>query len=512
MVKRTGWKGRTWWLGAIVAPGMALGSCNLVIGLEAGERATATTGTSSTGGSGATGAGGSTGGGPTCTGGGPVDGHHLWSKNYGDGAQQESEAIAVAPDGSVLVTGGIQGTVDFGSSFKPSGNTIADDIFVLKLDPNGNTLWAKRFGQNDAHPQRGFGIAVDAGGNVFVTGSVQGQVDFGTIPLQAGEDDDIFVAMLDPGGTVQWAKLFGGALAQAGTGIAVDRQGAVLVTGRFEGTVDFGGQPIQSGGGQDAFVLKLTAAGDHVWSQGWGDGQQQAGTGIATDSSRNVIVTGWFAGQIQHDLLQLGPADDIDVFVAKLDPAGGLLAGTMEGGPGDDRPSGVAVDSRDYFVVTGQYQHQPDFGFGALPDAGFEPNIFVVEYEPTVGNHVWSKGFGGAATQIPSGVAVDSHDDVVLTGLFSGSFDFGGPLLTSASVQEDIFVAKLDKDGAHLWSKRFGDGAFQFGKAVAVDRCDEVLTTGLMYGSFSFGGDTLTTAPSDAGIFPDDIYVVKLAP
>jgi hypothetical protein len=210
----------------------------------------------------------------------------------------------------------------------------------------------------------------------------------------------------------------------------------------------------------------------------------------------------------------LGPASGIDVFVVTLDPGGGGSSQWIEGGNGEDRARAVAMDSDSNVIVAGTYQNAPDFGGGAFPDAGVEVNIFVAKYDSPVPNLVWAEAFGSSGDQFASGMAVDQDDNIVLTGLFDGAFTFGGPQLTPAGGPEnyDIFVAKLDPGGNHVWSQRFGDDTHQDGRAVAVDPCGNVLATGLMYGTFSFGGPELTTAGPGIGMFPDDLYVVKLAP
>ena len=109
---------------------------------------------------------------------------------------------------------------------------------------------------------------------------------------------------------------------------------------------------------------------------------------------------------------------------------------------------------------------------------------------------------GDSDSQAPGAVAVDASGNVVLTGTFYGTVDFGGGALTSAG-SGDIFVAKFGSGGAHLWSKRFGDGDYQYGIAVAVDASENAIVTGYFFGTVDFGGGAFTSAGSQ------DIFVVK---
>ena len=120
-------------------------------------------------------------------------------------------------------------------------------------------------------------------------------------------------------------------------------------------------------------------------------------------------------------------------------------------------------------------------------------------------SHLWSKRFGSTSFDQGYGVAVDDSGNVVVTGSFNGTVNFGGGGLNSAG-SFDIFVAKFSgADGSHLWSKRFGSTYEDEGLGVAVDGSGNVVVTGYFWGTVDFGGGELTSAGSS-----DDIFVVKL--
>jgi hypothetical protein len=128
----------------------------------------------------------------------------------------------------------------------------------------------------------------------------------------------------------------------------------------------------------------------------------------------------------------------------------------------------------------------------------------VAKYSGTDGTHQWSKRFGGSSDDVVNSIAVDENGDVVVTGYFQYTVDFGGGALTSAGLF-DIFVAKYaGTDGAHRWSKRFGSTGNDAGYGVTADGAGNVVTTGYFMGSVDFGGGILTSA----GTF--DIFLVKL--
>jgi len=247
---------------------------------------------------------------------GPSTGKHLWSKSFGDWDSQWAPAVAVDASGNVIVAGYIQSTVDFGGGALTSAGS--DDIFVAKFGSEGSHLWSQRFGDGDL--QRASALAVDAPGNVIVTGAFYGTVDFGGAALTSAGYYDIFVARFGSDGGHLWSQRFGDGSSQVSEAVAVDASGNMAVTGSFGGKVDFGGGALTSDGFADIFVAKVGSDGSHLWSQRFGDGDPQAAQAVAVDASGNMIVTGSFGGKVDFGGGALTSAGFPDIFVAKFGP------------------------------------------------------------------------------------------------------------------------------------------------------------------------------------------------
>jgi hypothetical protein len=426
-----------------------------------------------------------------------LPGKHLWSKRFGDGSNQHAKAAAVDASGNVIVAGDFWGTVDFG------GGALTDagdeDIFVAKFGPDGAQLWSKRFGDVDAQYTQS--VAIDALGNVIVAGDFWGSVDFGGGALTCAGNGDIFVAKFGSDGAQLWSKRFGdGDYPQYAQSVAIDASGNVIVAGYFSGTVDFGGGALTSAGYSDIFVAKFGPDGAHLWSKRFGDEHWQVAHAVTVDASGNVIVTGDFWGSVDFGGGALTNAGVYDIFVAKFGSDGAHLWSKRFGGGSDQKPTAVAVDASGNVIVTGYFYDAVDFGGGALTSAGLK-DIFVAKFDPD-GAHLWSKRFGDGSDEESTAVAVDALGNAIVTGFFWGVVDFGGGALTCAGPY-DIFVAKFGSDGAHLWSKRFGDGNVQHANAVAVDASGSVIVTGDFKGTVDFGGGALTSAGGS------DIFVAK---
>ena len=227
-------------------------------------------------------------------------GNPKWGKNFGDANPQVGWDVVATPDGNVAVTGEFQGNINFGGI--NLGNGGGTDMYLAKLDGNdGNQVWAKRFGENDN--QVGYGIAADSNGNIVLTGSVEGKTDFGGGPFDigSGKPSDLFVARFKPDGDHLWSKLFGDpANTQVSRDVAVDAAGNVLVTGYFTGTLQLGITILTGNGGSlDMFVAKLKASdGTFGWARKFGDSGIQVPRAITVDPLGNVIFGGIFSGTI----------------------------------------------------------------------------------------------------------------------------------------------------------------------------------------------------------------------
>ena len=168
---------------------------------------------------------------------------------------------------------------------------------------------------------------------------------------------------------------------------------------------------------------------------------------------------------------------------------------------GDPASISLAVDGSHHLLLAGDFEASVDLGGGPLASAG-EHDIFIARLDPS-GGHLWSKRFGDASSQFATSVAAAEADSVIVAGLFGGTLSFGGKVLVSTD-DGALFVVKLDSDGNELWSKQFGDGKGADNVSLAVDNSGNVLLTGDLYGTLDFGGGPLTSAAGH------DVFLAKL--
>ncbi|MGZ6034409.1 MAG: SBBP repeat-containing protein, partial [Myxococcaceae bacterium] len=253
-------------------------------------------------------------------------GARLWTRQLGAaGTYTYGLASAVDGTGNLYVAGECAGALD--------GNTSngSSDIILVKYDPAGTKLWTHQYGT--AADDHVGGVAIDAAGNVYVSGWSQGS--FGGVQTAGAED--IVLLKLDADGNVQWVRETGSTKTDEPTSVAVDGEGNVLVAGYTTGVLDGPG----NAGTFDLFVAKFDPAGTYLWARQLGTPGIDVATAVAADASGNVYVTGYTYGSLDGHPNQ----GSIDGFVLKYDASGAKQWSVQLGTPGDDFGLGITVDA-----------------------------------------------------------------------------------------------------------------------------------------------------------------------
>jgi len=439
----------------------------------------------------------------------PPPGSARWSKRYGDTADDRGQAVAVDAWGNVTITGHLDGATDFGggrvSSYVHASMGPTVDVVVAAYTASGAYRWARVIGSDSA--EEGKGIATDSAGNVLVTGNQSSYaVDFGGGVQFSRGGYDAFVAKYSSAGSWVWSRTVGGTGFDQGNAVAADASGSVFVTGYMGASLsgaDLGGGPLFSAGQSDAFLVKYSSTGAHLWSRRFGSTGNDAGWAADVDLIGNVLVAGTFEGSVDFGGGALSSSGLRDVFVVKYTSGGQFVWAKKFGGSGDETVFGLAVDSVGDVALAGKFQNSINFGGGNLSSAGGDDG-FVAKILGASGAHVWSKRFGGANGDVATGVDVDAANNVVAAGYFYGSVDFGGGALPGLGT--DAFAAKYSPSGGHVWSRRYGSSDSQIADGVAVAANGEVTLTGFFNATVDFG----TGALGSVGAF--DAFTANIGP
>lgn len=365
-------------------------------------------------------------------------GGHVWSRRFGGVNDDIAEGVSFDGAGDVVVAGYFSGSADFGSGVLTSAG--GTDVFVAKYSSNGAPSWSRRFGSTGT--DRGLAVDVDGSGNYVFAGYMVGTVDFGGGALTSAGAADVFLVKYSPAGGHIWSKRFGGSSSDVALAVAVDAGGDMALTGYFQGTSNFGGQNLTSAGANDAFLVRYDMNGREVWSKRFGNSSDDRGTSVAIDGQGAVIATGSFLGTVDFGGGAIANAGGSDIYLAKYSSSGTYSWARTFGTSASvgETANAVAVDGGGNVLLTGAIVNTVDFGGGGLATNGTY-DVFIAKFRSD-GVHTWSKRYGALYDDHGWGITSDAAGNVIAAGDFIQSINFGGGALVNDG-GADSWIAKL---------------------------------------------------------------------
>jgi hypothetical protein len=312
-------------------------------------------------------------------------GGELWAAPIGKdeaGTRVRIQALTTDAHANVIVAGSFHGCLVEGNSGCDTLSVGVRDLFVVKLDSNGKTLWVKTFSDpmTAASSADAQNVALDAEDNILVSGTFQGALSLGARSTKSNPGaQTAFVAKLDATGEPRWATTFAGSGDQAASALAVTKHGHVI----FAASLSTGanaqvGAKIYSGSAR--LLVGIDAQGTPTWSRSLG---KAFVTDLVLDAAGHLVLAGSFTGSI--DLgggMMTATGDGADALIAKLDADGTYLWARAYGDAADQYGVGAAVfpKSQD-IVLAGSMAGTADFGGGPLTAAG-DLDVFLAELAP----------------------------------------------------------------------------------------------------------------------------------
>lgn len=455
----------------------------------------------------------------------------IWAKNVG-GEQNFSSGSNIATDalGNVYSRGPFDGTIDFDPGpgvFNLTAQGASPNNYILKLDVNGNFVWAKQL--NEEYGSAG-DITVDSSGNLLILGLFNGTLDFdpgaGVFELTSAGESDLFLLKLNADGNFIWAKQFRNASFVNESSFTVDEAGNVYTYFNAFGTVDMdpgnGVFNLTPTGSSGSFISKLDAAGNFVWGKQFeGSASVNSNGVIDTDSAGNLYITSTFGDTVDFDP---GPgifnltAPQGAGFLVKLNNVGDFVYAQQFDGTNLKNFRALKISSTGAIYLAGRFSGTMDFdpsnSVFELTTSGQSDSDFFFCKLDNDGNFIWAKkvgGTGGLQDEDFPNIVLDDSENITVTGFFVETIDFdpGNDVAELTSNGGfDIFVLKFDSSGNYWHAINFGNSEDDGATAIAIDAENNISITGDFAGTVDFD-PSAAVFNLDAGNM-QDAFIVKL--
>jgi hypothetical protein len=371
----------------------------------------------------------------------------IWARVVASGidstADMYANGLALDSTGTLYVTGSFFTGAAFSTTTLESIGP--SDIYLAKLNSEGNLLWVRRaggvgvgtFGKDEARS-----IGVDAAGNCYLTGSYNKDAMFDSIALSSTTTVEMFVAKYDAGGKALWAITGSSpSYSHMGLAIAVDVSGNSYITGSFFNTLTLGDYTLDAvDPEQKMFVAKLSPNGSVLWAHKVGTGGYYgAGLSITIDTAGSSYIAGYFRADIHFSDTSYATSNGLAyaVIVVNYDRDGNLRWATRSDGA-DESATGrkIALDAAGTSFIVGGFTNSITFGSTTL--VAQKSDAFIAILNPQ-GRFIGARQIGGQGNESGSSVATTSVGSCVVIGTFEESIRVDTTDLVSRG-RQDIFL------------------------------------------------------------------------
>lgn len=373
-----------------------------------------------------------------------------WVVQGGGSGSNTCAGITSDQNNNIFITGWFSESLQTGETFIESYGSY--DMFVIKINPEGEVLWARNAGgESDDYGNR---LTINMEGDVIISGSYRHIANFGeeTIIESLG-DRDIFIANYSNEGIFQWVKKFGGKGEDRAYGIDCNSSGEIYFTGFFNGICFFGDTELFSPSIISTYTAKLNAGGEILWANkaGGGANDLSRGFGLGVDNSGNAYATGFFSGNLnfteENSLHSTGGQFDFDNYIVKYNAEGDFIWAKNSGGIYMDQSRNIFVNNDGCSYIVGFFKGFAEFGQYETESIGMA-DIFIAKYNPE-GMVEWVKNAGGPENDYAYGICANNTGSIFVSGVFTREAIFGSNVVEGWT-DHDIFIAKVIESGSGI--------------------------------------------------------------
>jgi hypothetical protein len=328
----------------------------------------------------------------------------LWTKIYGETSYDYGWSVQQTSDGGYIIAGHTW-----------SSSTGSDDVYLIKTDPSGDTLWTKTYG--GTHGDYGYSVQKTSDGGYTIAGE--------TYSFGAGLND-VYLIKTDPSGDTLWTKTYGGTGYDYGWSVQQTSDGGYIIAG---GTHSFGA------GNADVYLIKADSSGDTLWTKTYGGTTDDKGWSVQQTSDEGYIIVGETEAYVEV----------YDVYLIKADSSGDTLWTKTYSRSNNDRGYSVQQTSDEGYIIAGK---TGSFGVG-------NEDVYLIKTDPS-GDTLWTKTYGGTTDDKGWSVQQTSDEGYIIAG---GTYSFGAG-------NADVYLIKANSSGDTLWTKTYGGTDNDIGHSV----------------------------------------------
>lgn len=468
-----------------------------------------------------------------------IGGNYIFSKAMGSTASNDiGKSIKITSTGTINIMGIFSGIADFDPSAVVANlvSANAGDMFIAQYDSNGNYVYANGILSISSAGAVPNSMAIDAGGSMYITGYISGNVDFDPSPATATVScaiPQLFFAKYSSGGNYQFVKtLFTyNTYSNSATSICLDQSNNICIAGYYNdadfdpGVATFTLQTTLNP--TEIFFAKYTNSGAFILAKSvYGDYGQEAANTIMTDNAGSIYIGGAFEKGIDTDPSTTGYeklyAAIKDGLFAKYDLNGNYIWSKSIGGYGNDFSNTARVikkDDNDNMYVAGELLNNMDFDPGpGIVSLGSNSdsysNSYFAKYDAG-GALIFAKSIEGSIESMD----MDTLGNMYIIGRYLGISDFdpspGTYTLTTAPHKYYMFFSKYDNTGNLVYVKslnyNFMSGSgYDYNAQVAATKAGEIYIAGSYANTIDFDpSPAINALTSTTGTASQDIYIAK---
>jgi len=409
---------------------------------------------------------------------------------------------------NIYVVGQSNGSVQFGST--AINGFGSSDIFIAKYDSAGNPIWAKTAGGTG--DDLATGIVIDSNNNIYVAGYFQSLGNFGGTNIFSNGQSDVFISKLDSNGNFIWTNTAGSTETDEIQGIDIDSTNNIYVAGHFYNSINLGANTLTSSGLNDVFIAKLDSNGNYIWANRAGTTSFDLTGDIAVNPIDNSVYVSGHYNNISvfgstNLILDMGRSG-YDSFLAKTDPSGNWVWAKDIGNTGVDTYANdfgfsnkVYTDtSGNAYIMGGFYKNFVDFGpAGQITNTaqGGAPQHYIAKADSN-GDFIWATKLGETGYYLSSAFNVnDGISGYLSTTIFaSPSIILGGTTLNKTNSSLTAIVAEINLSNGILSNavQSTGTGITEVIRDIDVDSNGNLILVGNSSGASAYGSQNYTSS------------------